>query len=39
MNQIRNQPVQETQKNFLTGDSRGNRIATAVYESLGYFDK
>lgn len=35
MNQMRNQPVQETQKNFLASDSRANRVTTAVYESLG----
>jgi CubicO group peptidase (beta-lactamase class C family) len=39
MNQMRNQPVQETQQNFLASDSRANRVTKAVYESLGLLNK
>ena len=35
MNQMRNQTLQETAKNFFHSDTRGNRLIKAVYESLG----
>lgn len=35
MNQMRNQPMLETMSNKYHSDSRGNRLITAVFESLG----
>jgi len=35
MNQMRNQPLSETLSNKFLSDTRGNRLVTAVYESLG----
>jgi len=34
MNQMRNQTLQETAKNFFHSDTRGNRLIKATYESL-----
>jgi hypothetical protein len=34
MNQMRNQTIQETTSNKYSSDSRGNRLITAVFESL-----
>ncbi|MFW9822188.1 MAG: serine hydrolase domain-containing protein [Candidatus Thorarchaeota archaeon] len=35
MNQMRNQPMEETAANLYHSDTRGNRLIKAVYESLG----
>lgn len=35
MNQMRNQTMQETAANMYHSDTRGNRLITAVFESLG----
>jgi len=35
MNQFGNQPMSETMSNKYLGDTRGNRVITALYESLG----
>ncbi len=35
MNQFGNQPMSETLSNKYLGDTRGNRLVTALYESLG----
>ncbi|KKM04847.1 hypothetical protein LCGC14_1760130, partial [marine sediment metagenome] len=34
MNKMRRQPLDETQKNKYTSDSRGNRLVKTVYELL-----
>ncbi len=36
MNQTREQPLEETAKNLCHSDTRGNRLVTAVLESLDY---
>ena len=34
MNQMRNQPLEETAANLYASDTRGNKLIKAVYESL-----